>query len=118
MLTESLIREHTNLNKGILIGYSGGPDSTALVHLLSSLRAYQELDVKAIHINHNLSKHSAMWENHCIETCSKLNINFSVDELLKLFEKNLKLLKITEPLIKKWNINYNKNLMDFSIENR
>ena len=81
MLTESLIREHTNLNKGILIGYSGGPDSTALVHLLSSLKAYQELDVKAIHINHNLSKHSAMWENHCIETCSKLNINLITESI-------------------------------------
>ena len=81
MLTESLIREHTNLNKGILIGYSGGPDSTALVHLLSSLKAYQELDVKAIHINHNLSKHSAMWENHCIETCSKLNINLIIESI-------------------------------------
>jgi tRNA(Ile)-lysidine synthase len=81
LLTESLIREHTNLNKGILIGYSGGPDSTALVHLLSSLKAYQELDVKAIHINHNLSKHSAMWENHCIETCSKLNINLITESI-------------------------------------
>jgi tRNA(Ile)-lysidine synthase len=81
LLTESLIREHTNLNKGILIGYSGGPDSTALVHLLSSLKAHQEIDVKAIHINHNLSKHSAMWENHCIETCSKLNINLITESI-------------------------------------
>ena len=75
MLTESLITEHTDLSKSIFIGYSGGPDSTALVHLLSILNARQELNLKAIHINHNLSKHSSIWENHCVETCSKLNVN-------------------------------------------
>lgn len=75
MLTESLITEYTDLSKSIFIGYSGGPDSTALVHLLSTLNAKQELNLKAIHINHNLSKHSSIWENHCIETCSKLNVN-------------------------------------------
>ena len=75
MLTESLITEHTDLSKSIFIGYSGGPDSTALVHLLSTLNAKQELNLKAIHINHNLSKHSSIWENHCVETCSKLNVN-------------------------------------------
>ena len=75
MLTESLITEHTDLSKSIFIGYSGGPDSTALVHLLSILNAKQELNLKAIHINHNLSKHSSIWENHCVETCSKLNVN-------------------------------------------
>ena len=75
MLTESLITEHTDLSKSIFIGYSGGPDSTALVHLLSILNAKQELNLKAIHINHNLSKHSSIWENHCIEICSKLNVN-------------------------------------------
>jgi len=75
LLTESLITEHTDLSKSIFIGYSGGPDSTALVHLLSTLKAKQDLNLKAIHINHNLSKHSSTWENHCIETCSKLNVN-------------------------------------------
>ena len=75
MLTESLITEHTDLSKSIFIGYSGGPDSTALVHLLSTLNAKQDLNLKAIHINHNLSKHSSTWENHCVETCSKLNVN-------------------------------------------
>ena len=75
MLTESLITEYTDLSKSIFIGYSGGPDSTALVHLLSTLNAKQELNLKAIHINHNLSKHSSIWENHCVETCSKLNVN-------------------------------------------
>ena len=75
MLTESLITEHTDLSKSIFIGYSGGPDSTALVHLLSILNAKQELNLKAIHINHTLSKHSSIWENHCIETCSKLNVD-------------------------------------------
>ena len=51
------------------------------------------------------------------EVFSRLEINFSVDELLDLFEKNPKLLEITKPLIEKWNTNYRKNLMDFSMKN-
>ena len=81
MLTENLITEHIDLSKSIFIGYSGGPDSTALVHLLSSLNTQQELNLKAIHINHNLSKHSSLWENHCIETCSKLNVNLITESI-------------------------------------
>lgn len=45
---------------------------------------------------------------------SRLKINFSVNELLDLFEKNPELLKITEPLIEKWDNNYSKKIMDFS----
>tara|TARA_B100001094_G_C18180664_1_gene800719 strand:- start:1912 stop:2868 length:957 start_codon:yes stop_codon:yes gene_type:complete len=81
LLTKSLITKHLNLNKGIFIAYSGGPDSSALIHLLSSLNDDQELNIKAIHINHNLSKHSAMWKNHCIETCSKLNIDLITESI-------------------------------------
>ncbi|EPA05285.1 hypothetical protein [Candidatus Nitrosarchaeum limnium] len=51
------------------------------------------------------------------EIFSRLKIDFSVNELLDLFEKNPKLLEITEPLIEKWNTNYNKNIMDFSMKN-
>lgn len=50
------------------------------------------------------------------EVFSRLKINFSVGELLKLFEKEPKLLEITKPLIEKWNENYSKNIMDFSIK--
>ena len=81
MLKKSLIKKYLNLNSKILVAYSGGPDSTALIHLLASINKKQALNIKAIHINHNLSEHADAWEKHCLETCSKLNIDSIVQSV-------------------------------------
>ena len=81
MLKKSLIKKYLNLNSKILVAYSGGPDSTALIHLLASINKKQVLNIKAIHINHNLSEHADAWEKHCLETCSKLNIDLIVQSV-------------------------------------
>ena len=65
----------------MFIAYSGGPDSTALLHLLSTVDLNKKAKVQAIHINHNLSKYSDSWERHCIEQCSKLNINLITESV-------------------------------------
>ena len=46
---------HLDLSKKIYVGYSGGPDSSALLHLLHMNNIS---NVEAIHINHNLSDNS------------------------------------------------------------
>ena len=81
MLKKSLIKKYLNLNSRIFVAYSGGPDSTALIHLLASINTKQALNIKAIHINHNLSEHADAWEKHCLETCSKLNIDSIVQSV-------------------------------------
>ena len=65
----------------IFIAYSGGSDSTALIHLLSSIKVDKNTKVKAIHINHNLSKNSLLWEIQCREQCSKLGIDLIVESV-------------------------------------
>lgn len=67
-----------DLDKKIYVGYSGGPDSAALLHLL------HENDIKnieAIHINHNLSSNSEKWENHCKQVCKNLGIRCNVESV-------------------------------------
>ena len=81
MLTNKLISKNIDLSKNMFIAYSGGPDSTALLHLLSTVDLNEKAKVQAIHINHNLSKHSDSWERHCIEQCSKLNINLITESV-------------------------------------
>ena len=56
MLLDDLIKESIDLNKKIIVAYSGGADSTALLHVLSDINNDCTLDLQAIHINHNLSK--------------------------------------------------------------
>ncbi len=81
MLAKDLITENVDISKNILVAYSGGPDSTALIHLLSSLKVDEDINVKAIHINHNLSKKSNLWEKHCREKCIKLDIDLIVESV-------------------------------------
>ena len=81
MLTNKLISKNIDLSKNMFIAYSGGPDSTALLHLLSTVDLNEKAKVQAIRINHNLSKYSDSWERHCIEQCSKLHINLITESV-------------------------------------
>ena len=52
--------------KKIFVAYSGGLDSTALLFLCNkALKEKKIRNLKAIHINHNLSENSDKWEQHC-----------------------------------------------------
>lgn len=51
-------------------GYSGGLDSTVLLHRLSAAG----LPVKAVHVNHHLQAFAGRWAEHCREFCAQRNI--------------------------------------------
>ncbi|MEJ2061020.1 MAG: tRNA lysidine(34) synthetase TilS [Gammaproteobacteria bacterium] len=51
-----------------VVGFSGGLDSTVLLHVLVSLR--DELPpLQAVHVNHGLQAQAANWEKHCAQVC-------------------------------------------------
>ena len=60
LLSKSLL-EIIDLNQKVFIGFSGGPDSSALLHLVSKVDSKFLGNIKAVHINHNLSKNSSAW---------------------------------------------------------
>lgn len=59
---------------GLVVGYSGGPDSTALLHALA--HAGYSVPVRAIHVCHNLQPEAAQWAVHCRAFCARLGIDF------------------------------------------
>lgn len=61
--------------EGYLLAYSGGADSTALLHLFSQVK-----NVRAIHINHGLQDKAGNWESHCQSTCDKLGVELIVEK--------------------------------------
>src|SRR3989344_2729125 len=66
--------------KNFLIAYSGGLDSTVLLHAFSQLRG--EFDsLRAVHIHHGLSAYADAWEAHCREQCRLLTIPLEVHAL-------------------------------------
>jgi len=65
-------------NKNIIVAFSGGGDSSALLHFCYELNQQGLLQghLSAIHINHSLSKHSDSWEDHCKIFCRERNIDY------------------------------------------
>ena len=52
------------------VAYSGGPDSSALLHALSLLPAARARDLQALHVDHGLHQDSARWAAHCLAQCA------------------------------------------------
>ncbi len=54
------------------VGFSGGLDSTVLLHLLLSKNL--PVTISAIHINHQISPNADSWQQHCEEFCRLLGV--------------------------------------------
>lgn len=65
-----------NKDACVRVAYSGGADSTVLLHLLSRLQQTVEFSLVALHVNHGINVDSDSWEKHCAEFCQSLNIRF------------------------------------------
>lgn len=62
------------------VGFSGGLDSTVLLHAL--LQHQSELPIiKALHINHGLSKNALQWQLHCEAWCALHQVEFSAQSV-------------------------------------
>ncbi|BGI51324.1 MAG: tRNA lysidine(34) synthetase TilS [Buchnera aphidicola (Ceratovacuna japonica)] len=90
MLIKSILK-YIKKNQKILIAYSGGLDSTVLLHQLIILKKkkLKKIKIRAIHINHNISKNSKYWKKHCIKECKKNKIKLILKKIKKKYKNNL-----------------------------
>ncbi|NUL37457.1 tRNA lysidine(34) synthetase TilS [Kosakonia sacchari] len=66
-------------SRQFLVAFSGGLDSTVLLHKLMLWRQQlPELRLRAIHIHHGLSPHADAWAEHCEDICARWQIPLSV----------------------------------------
>jgi len=56
------------------VAYSGGCDSTVLLHALATLCDELSVEVRALHVNHNLHEAAPEWAEHCHAVCNALGI--------------------------------------------
>ncbi|MBN6044273.1 tRNA lysidine(34) synthetase TilS [Citrobacter sp. ku-bf4] len=69
-------------SRQILIAFSGGLDSTVLLHQLVQWRAQQPtLSLRAIHIHHGLSPHADEWAAHCEAVCTQWQVPLVVERV-------------------------------------
>jgi tRNA(Ile)-lysidine synthase len=65
----------------LLVGFSGGADSSALLLALHELSGNLGCPLEAIHFNHGLQEASAYWEQHCRHFCLQHDIPIQVHSL-------------------------------------
>ncbi|MCB2262553.1 MAG: tRNA lysidine(34) synthetase TilS [Candidatus Thiosymbion ectosymbiont of Robbea hypermnestra] len=56
------------------IAYSGGMDSSVLLHAMVAVRDRLSFDLGALHIDHGLHRDSRAWATHCARTCERLRV--------------------------------------------
>lgn len=56
-----------------VVGYSGGVDSTVLLHALQAM----QVPVHALHVNHQIQANSNEWESHCKTQCVLWGVPFT-----------------------------------------
>ncbi|MEO7050063.1 MAG: tRNA lysidine(34) synthetase TilS [Rhodanobacter sp.] len=58
----------------LAVAFSGGPDSTALLHALAQLPAARLRGLRALHVDHGLHADSARWAERCRMFCTALDV--------------------------------------------
>ena len=62
----------------LLVGFSGGLDSTVLLHLLASDTAARKQGLRAIHVHHGLHPDAEHWAAHCQRACDILDVPITI----------------------------------------
>ncbi len=59
-----------------VVAFSGGLDSTVLLHALATLRDELAVPLLAIHVDHGLHADSSAWSAHCRDIAARLDIDY------------------------------------------
>jgi tRNA(Ile)-lysidine synthase len=59
---------------GVLVGFSGGLDSTVLLHAVA--HAAGSAPLQALHVNHGLHPDAEAWQQHCAQVSASLGVAF------------------------------------------
>jgi len=64
----------------IIVAYSGGLDSTVLLHLLA--QSNYKAQLAAVHVNHGLMPDAEKWTRFCQQTCQQLHVPIHVERVV------------------------------------
>lgn len=70
----SSVVEQIEPSKTLWVAYSGGADSTVLLHSAKGVTEKSGHTLKAIHINHQIHSDSGKWSAFCEQQCQQLSI--------------------------------------------
>ena len=73
-----LLARTGSAGKPVLVGFSGGLDSTVLLYLLATDDATRANGLRAIHVHHGLHADADAWAAHCERACAALGVALEV----------------------------------------
>jgi tRNA(Ile)-lysidine synthase len=76
-----VLSESKLINPHLLVAYSGGLDSTVLLHSLSKFGSHYPFRLSAMHVHHGLSKNADDWANFCTKSCDDLSIPLTISKV-------------------------------------
>jgi tRNA(Ile)-lysidine synthase len=62
----------------LAVGYSGGLDSTVLLHALAASLETRAQGLRALHVHHGLHADADVWAAHCERVCAELDVPLQV----------------------------------------
>ena len=62
----------------VLVGFSGGLDSSVLLHACAASPSLRESGLRAVHVHHGLHRDADRWAAHCERICAALEIPLRV----------------------------------------
>ncbi|MDE3010220.1 MAG: tRNA lysidine(34) synthetase TilS [Pseudomonadota bacterium] len=80
-LAHALLDAGLGAGSRLCVAYSGGLDSTALLHALCLLRPALGFDLAAVHVDHRLHPDSASWADHCRRQTASRDVPLTVLEV-------------------------------------
>ena len=60
-----------------IVSFSGGADSTALLHAMTTVRSQLENPLSAVHVNHGLHDDADLWQSRCETFCRRLGVDLT-----------------------------------------
>lgn len=74
----STLARHVKQAGSLVVGYSGGLDSTVLLHAVHHLAGGEGYRIAARHVHHGLSNHADAWADSCAQFCQVLGVALDV----------------------------------------
>ena len=65
---------HATQGQLVVVGFSGGLDSTVLLHAASGVARNSAFSISALHVHHGLSANADAWADACTGVCQELDI--------------------------------------------
>ncbi|HXH00874.1 MAG TPA: tRNA lysidine(34) synthetase TilS [Xanthomonadaceae bacterium] len=60
--------------RAVVVGFSGGADSSVLLHLLTQAGWARARGLRAVHVHHGLHAQADAWAGHCQQVCATLGV--------------------------------------------